>query len=61
MTIQIDGSLINIVLPQEQLDKGRLSWASLPNQAKGLPLVQGEMNISQSILILKGNAVNRIF
>ena len=41
MTIQIDGSLINIVLPQEQLDKGGLSWTSLPNQAKGLPLVQG--------------------
>ena len=61
MPIQIDGSLINIVLPQEQLDKGGLSWTSLPNQAKGLPLVQGEMNISQSILILKGKAVNRIF
>ena len=61
MTIQIDGSLINIVLPQEQLDKSRLSRASLTNQAKGLPLVQGEMNISQSILILKGKAVNRIF
>ena len=61
MTIQIDGSLINIVLPQEQLDKGRLSWASLSNQTKGLALVQGEMNISQSILILKSKAVNRIF
>ena len=60
MPIQIDGSLINIVLPQEQLDKGRLSWASLPNQTKSLPLVQGEMNISQSILILKSKAVNRI-
>ena len=45
MTIQIDGSLIDIVLSQEQLDKGRLSWASLSNQTKGLTLVQGEMNI----------------
>ena len=61
MAIQIDGSLIDIVLPQEQLDKGGLSWTSLPNQAKSLPLVQGEMNISQSILILKSKAVNRIF
>ena len=60
MPIQIDGSLINIVLPQEQLDKSRLSWTSLPNQTKGLALVQGEMNISQSILILKSKAVNRI-
>ena len=47
---------------REHKDKGiKKFWKKLTNQAKGLPLVQGEMNISQSILILKSKAVYRIF
>ena len=48
MTIQIDGSLINIVLPQEHLGKSRLSRASLTNQAKGSQMEEEVMSILEA-------------